>query len=287
MPKNIFIAPKEKIKENPATQIMQPERNLEKEIHDLVTGKTPTSRAAEREQILRAQKFRALNQLAGGIAHEFNNVIAGVLGSAELAAMDIHDGHPAHDSLKQIVEASRRGRDFLHKVRTFSLRPPVELRAIQLQPVVEETLQLLRSIIPDKVELHSRFSPECPEVPADGAQLQQVVLDLCLHCWQHLHERRGQITLAVEFVHVPGKVSHIISGEHCVRLTVRDDGPGLDAAALGKIFDPFHTRRANAKKVGIELFHAREVIHDHHGEILAESEPGHGLAFHIYLPVSV
>lgn len=265
---------------------MQPERNLEKEIRDLLAGKTHTNHPGEREQSLRAQRFHALNQLAGGIAHEFNNVIAGVLGSAELAAMDIHEGHPAHESLKQIFEASKRGRDFLHKVRAFSLRPPLELKTIPLQPVIEETLQILRGIIPNKVELHTRVSPECPEVRADAAQLHQVLLDLCLHCWQNLHERRGQITLALEFTHVPRKVTAIIPGEHCLRLTVRDDGSGLDGAALAKIFEPFHTRRATAKKVGVELFHAREIIHDHHGEILAESEPGHGLAFHIYLPVA-
>lgn len=234
--------------------------------------------------IVLTQKFQALNQLSGGIAHEFNNIIAGILGSAELVAMDIHEDHPAHESLKQIYEASHRARDFLHKIRIFSLRPPVELKLASLQHTVEESLQILRGIIPEKVELHLRISPALPSVSADVAQIHQILLDLCLHCWQNLHERRGQITIALELVHVPKKVAAFLPGENCLRLTVRDDSNGLDAQALEKIFDPFHTRRSSAKKIGLELFLAREIIRAHHGELIAESELGHGLAFHAYLP---
>jgi nitrogen-specific signal transduction histidine kinase len=185
--------------------------------------------------------------------------------------MDIHESHPAHESFKQIFEASARGRELLHKVRAFSLRPAIQKKNIPLQTVVEEALQILRGIIPEKVELQARISPGCPAVHADAAQIHQLLLDLSLHCWHNLHERRGEITLALDFTHVPKKVSHLIAGENCVRLTVRDNSHGLDKHGLEKIFDPFHTR---------------EVVHAHHGEILAESESGHGLAFHIYLPVA-
>jgi nitrogen-specific signal transduction histidine kinase len=266
---------------------MKPARDPETKNHEPATGETHSSiNSATREQLLLEQKFIALNTLAAGIAHEFNNVIAGILGSAELAAMDLHETHPAHQSLQQIFEASAHGREFLHKVRAFALRPPVRKKQIQLQTVLEETAQILSGLIPDKVLLHTRFNPDCPAVHGDPAQLHQVVLDLCLHCWQHLHERRGEITLALETTHVPKKVSPVVAGENCIRLTVRDNGHGLEKNTLEKIFDPFHSRRSSAKKIGIELFTAREVIHAHHGEILAESEPGHGLAFHIYLPVA-
>lgn len=243
-----------------------------------------TSAEAHPAAIVLAQKYQALNQLSGGIAHEFNNIIAGILGSAELAAMDISEDHPAHESLKQIYAASHRARDFLHKVRAFAQRPRVELKLTALQHTVEESLQILRGVIPEKVELHLRISPALPAVPADPVQIHQVLLDLCLHCWQNLHERRGQITIALEVTHVPKKVAAFLPGENCLRLTVRDDSQGLDAHALEKIFDPFHTRRASAKKIGLELFLAREIIRDHHGELIAESESGHGLAFHAYLP---
>ena len=113
-----------------------------------------------------------------------------------------------------------------------------------------------------------------------------MILDLCLHCWQGLQERRGHLTVALEFSHVPKKISTAIAGGHCVRLSVSDDSPGLDRAALEKVFDPFHTRRATAKKIGLELFQAREVIRAHGGELVAASAPGQGLAFHAYLPAA-
>ena len=241
---------------------------------------------ADREQLLLNRKFTALNQLSAGIAHEFNNVIAGVLGSAELAAMDIHEGHPAHPSLRQIFEASQRGREFLHKVRTFSLRPPVELKIISLPALVEETIQILRGLIPEKVVVQSHINPDCPAVLADAAQIHQALLDLCLHSWQNLHERRGQLTVSLKFGRLPPNAAVTVAGENAIHLIVRDDGPGLDKSGLAKIFDPFHTRRSSAKKIGLELFAIREIVHAHHGEIIVESEPGHGVAFHIYLPLT-
>ena len=100
----------------------------------------------------------------------------------------------------------------------------------------------------------------------------------------HLHERRGQITVTLDHLPTDKKNRPLPPGE-LVHLTVQDDSHGLDAHGLKKMFDPFHTRK-NAKKIGLELFLAREIIHAHHGEIIAESQLGHGLAFHIYLPVT-
>lgn len=260
-------------------------RNLAAEIRELIAV-AKKSQPPTRDELLLAQKFSALNQLSGGIAHEFNNIIAGILGSAELANMDISEGHPAHESLKQIFEASYRARDFLHKVRVFSLRPAPQLQPTQLQPVVEETIQILRGIIPEKVELQASINPACPAVHADAAQLHQVLLDLCVHCWHGLQDRRGQITLALEPSAVPPPISHTLIGEQCIRLTVRDSSAGMEKNALEKIFEPFQARKATAKKIGLELFSARETIRAHHGELVAESEPGHGLAFHIYLPIT-
>ncbi|HSY16696.1 MAG TPA: ATP-binding protein [Candidatus Acidoferrales bacterium] len=246
---------------------------------------TAGSPAAARDEarLLLEQKFQALNQLSGNIAHEFNNIIAGILGSAELVAMDIHEGHPAHESLKQIFEASNRGREFLSKVRAFAQRQPVDRKPVSLPPTIEESLQILRGVIPDKVELQFRSHPGCPKVNADAAQFQQVILDLCLYCWQGLHERRGLITLTLADGPLEKRFSAMLPPGDYLHLVIQDDSQGLEPHALKKIFDPFHNRRTS-KKIGLELFLARETIHAHQGELVAESSPGHGLAFHILLP---
>ncbi len=240
-------------------------------------------------QFLQNQKFHALNQLAAGTAHELNNLIAGVLGSAELVKMDLPETHPGGEALKQIFEATNNARDFAHKLRALGLRPPPDFKTIRLEPVIEECLALLRTIIPAKIGLHFRAQPGCPKVRADAAQIHQVIFDLGLRAWHALAERRGRIKITLETCPaVPdraGQSSHLPPGPH-VCLTVRDNGPGLEPSARDHIFHPFRIRRAGGKKNGLELFLARETIQAHHGEIFVESEPGRGAAFHIYLPVA-
>jgi nitrogen-specific signal transduction histidine kinase len=240
-------------------------------------------------QSLQAQKLDALNQLCSGIAHEFNNLIAGILGSAELVDLDLPEIHPGHETLKQIFEASNQARDFLQKLRAAGQRQPPELKPIHLQPVIEECLQILRTIIPARVELQAHIDPACPAVNADAAQIHQAILDLCLHAWQGLAERRGRTKISFENcaqVQLPAGVQSRLRPTPHVCLTVRDNNSGLEKKAAEDIFLPFRVRRAGGKKIGLELFLVRETIQAHLGEIFAESEPGRGLAFHIYLPVA-
>jgi len=260
--------------------------------HDANTGSTadgasPRTRAAGEIRLLQTQRFYALNLLAGGVAHEFNNLIAGILGSAELVAMDIPEGHPSRDTLKQIFEASNQARDFVHKLRTFGQRPLPEFRPVRLQQVIEECIQILRSIIPDKVELQTEIQPGCAMVNGDAGHLHQAILDLCLHAWQGLADRRGQIKISLEncsTVQPPaGQACFLQPGPH-VCLTVQDNSPGLEKNARDNIFHPFRARRAGGIKMGLELFTVRETIQGHLGEIFLESEPGRGQTFRIYLP---
>jgi len=245
--------------------------------------------AGEKLRLLQAQRFQAMNQFAGGVAHEFNNLIAGILGSAELVAMGMPEGHPGHDTLKQIFEASNQARDFVHKLRAMGQRTSAEFKTVRLQQVIEECLQVLRTIT-DKVEVITQIDPDCPPVHADAAQLHQAILDLCLHVWHGFAERRGQIKISLEYhqtVNVPAGVSCLLQAGPHICLMIQDDGPGLDKSASQNIFHPFRNRRSGGKKMGLELFLVREVIQGHHGDIFLESEPGLGQKFYIYLPAAV
>ncbi|MGA2246210.1 MAG: ATP-binding protein [Verrucomicrobiota bacterium] len=247
------------------------------------------ARLATELRLLQGQKFRTLNELAAGVAHEFNNLVAGILGSAELMALDLPDSHPGHETLKQIFEASIQARDFVHKLRVLGQRPPPEFKPIRLQPVIEECLQILRTIIPAKVILETEIDAGCPRVEADSAQLHQAVLDLCLYVWQGLADRRGRIKISLEtcpVVRLPAGTPNLLQPGPHVRLTVQDNSSGLDKAVRDHIFHPFRHRRQGGTKVGLELFLVRETIHGHLGEIFLETEPGSGLAFRIYLPLA-
>lgn len=242
---------------------------------------TPSSEDPRLQPLLDL-KFSALNLLAAGTAHEFNNLVAGILGCAEIIALDLPEKHPAHESLKQIFEATHRARDFIIKLRDLGQRNPPELKSVPLQTIVEEALPLLRTITGAKVRLLTEFSA-CPPVLADAAQIQAVITELCLQCWHGLPERTGEISFKLEKVSVEKQFGLLLPGPQ-VRLTVRDNGPGLEAYSLEKIFDPFHLRRSNGKKIGLELFLVRETLHAHRGEIAAQSAPGQGLAFQLYFP---
>ena len=247
------------------------------------------ARLATELRLLQAQKFEALNQLAGGVAHEFNNLVAGILGSAELVAMDLPESHPGHETLKQIFEASNHARDFVCKLRAVGQRTAPEFKPIRLQPVLEECLQILRSIIPDKVELQVEIDADCPRVEADSAQIHQAILDLCLFAWQGLADRRGRIEVRLKtcpVVHWPAGKPHFLQPGPHLCLTVQDNSPGVETNVRDHIFHPFRSRRHGGTKVGLELFLVRETIRGHQGEIILESEPGRGLTFHLYLPVA-
>jgi len=240
-------------------------------------------------QRLQTQKGNALNHLCAGVAHEFNNVIAGILGSAELLASDLPEKHPGRETLKPIFEASNQARDFLAKLRAAGQRQPPEFKPIRLQSVLEECLQILRTIIPAKVELQAQIHPDCAKVNADAAQIHQAILDLCLHAWHGLAERRGRISISLETLapmHAPAGVPSRLGRAPHVCLTVRDHNSAVEKTAAENIFLPFRIRRAGGKKIGLELFLVRETIQAHLGEIIAESEPGHGMTFRIYLPLA-
>jgi PAS domain S-box-containing protein len=247
------------------------------------------ARLATELRLLQAQKFEALNQLAGGVAHEFNNLVAGILGSAELVAMDLPETHPGHETLKQIFEASNHARDFVCKLRAVGQRMAPEFMPIRLQPVIEECLQILRSIIPDKVEVHATIDADCPRVEADSAQIHQAILDLCLFAWQGLADRRGRIEVGLKtcpVARLPAGKPHLLQPGPHLCLTVRDNSPGVETNVRDHLFHPFRSRRHSGTKVGLELFLVRETIRGHQGEIILESEPGCGLTFHIFLPVA-
>jgi nitrogen-specific signal transduction histidine kinase len=242
------------------------------------------NRADPRLAQLHAEKFSALNSLAAGTAHEFNNVVAGILGSAEIIALDLPENHPARESLSNIFTAAAQGREFVGRLRELGQRHAPELKPVQLRNLVEEALPVLRTVVTGKIQFRVELANDCPPVLADAAQMQQALIELCLQCWHGLPGHTGDITLALEKFPLKKNLGLLLPGDH-VRLTIRDHGPGLDKNSLGKMFAPFVLRRSGGKKVGLELFLVRETIHAHHGEIAAASEPGHGLTFQIYLPV--
>ncbi len=246
-------------------------------------------RQALERQLREAQKIESIGTLAGGIAHDFNNILPAILGNVALARQDLPPDHPALASLEQIQRAGLRARTLVQQILTFSRRQPQALVAQPLQPVLQETLALLRATLPAAVRLDTVISDDPTPVEVDATQLQQVLMNLCTNAWHALPQGRGRIEVGLDVVDAaaaerlgdgvprPGRFMH---------LWVRDDGCGMDAATRERIFDPFFTTKPVGQGTGLGLSVVHGIVRGHRGSIGVESTPGVGSCFHVLLPLS-
>ncbi len=242
------------------------------------------TRARLETQLREAQKMEAIGTLAGGVAHDFNNVLAGILINVQLAQQDLGPGHPALASLEQIHQASQRARNLVQQILAFSRRQDQQLLKQPMRPLVEEALALLRSTLPAGVELEPRLSERPLHAMADGTQMQQVLMNLCTNAWHALQGRAGRIVVGLEPVLLERAVpAGLVPGRH-VHLWVSDNGCGMDAAARARIFEPFYTTKPVGQGTGLGLSVVHGIVATHGGAISVDSAPAQGSSFHIYLP---
>ena len=246
-----------------------------------------TERLQLEERIRQSQKMDAIGQLAGGIAHDFNNLLTAILGRAELASLDVQPSHPAADHLVAIREAALRSRELVKQILTFSRRADSARIPLHLQIAVEDSFRLMRSTIPAMVRIERFIDPMCPAVLGDAPQIHQVLMNLCTNAWHALPEQGGVIEIRLQpcllRTVVEGAGMRLPPGSY-VRLSVSDNGMGMDAATLERIYDPFFTTKAVGKGTGLGLSMVHGIVKAHDGAIFVRSEPGRGTTFDLYFP---
>jgi signal transduction histidine kinase/CheY-like chemotaxis protein len=235
------------------------------------------------DQLRRAQKMEAIGILAGGVAHNFNNVLAGILGSAELIKMDLEPEHPAREFLDQIFLSGRRAKEVVQQVLTFSQWRENEHIVIQLQPVVRECVKLLRATLPAMVDITCQIDPDCPPVLADPAQIHQALMNLSQHAWKALPEDAGQLRVSLARAE-PGALRAAGSPGPGVRLAIGEGGPEVDRTAPERVFEPFASVPPDPADGGLSLSVVHGIVKSHQGVFTVKGEPGRGLDFCIYLP---
>ncbi len=258
------------------------------------------ARAQLEFQLRESQKMEALGTLAGGVAHDFNNIVATIMGNAELARLDLAPGHAAQESLDEIRKASRRAKDLVQQILAFGRRQVLERQVIALAPVVEESVRLLRSTLPAGVSLSVHCAPEAPTVLADATQVEQVLLNLCTNAWQVIQGQGlpGSIEIHLE-AHSADKAAYsgpeqrarggridLRPGRYA-RLTVLDNGPGMDDATRERIFEPFFTTKPVGEGTGLGLAVVHGIVREHEATIEVQSAPGQGARFRIYFPEAI
>ncbi len=245
----------------------------------------------ERKQLERRvyllEKFEAIGQLAGGVAHDFNNMVGAILGWAELGLRKAEGSPALQDHFDKIQQQALRAADVTRQLLAFARRQILEPRNLNLNTAITDTLTLLGKTISERIRIEPSLAPNLSTIRADPAQIEQILMNLCLNARDAMPE--GGVlrvcTATVEITDDYVRVHPYARRGHFVKLGVTDTGVGMDAETQKHIFEPFFTTKSADKGTGLGLPTVYGIVRQHNGFIHVYSEPGHGTEFHIYFPV--
>ena len=238
-------------------------------------------------QLLRSQKLESIGNLAGGIAHEFNNILSIIIGNNELILEDLPEWSLSRESSEEIRLASLRARDIVKHLLTFSRQDNSTKKLINIGAVVTESLKLIRSITPTNIEIREKISPNCLPIFGDSTQINQILINLCNNAVDVLPISGGRIEIELCDYDIDQQnevsANTLAQGKY-VKLLVRDNGSGMSREILDRIFDPYFTTKDIGKGSGIGLAVVHGIVENHGGSIVCESTINQGTIFTILIP---
>jgi two-component system, cell cycle sensor histidine kinase and response regulator CckA len=244
---------------------------------------------AFQDQIRQMQKMEAIGQLASGVAHDFNNILAAILGNAQIACEKVASDHPLRQNLTRILEASDRASLLVQRILTFSHQQPFSRTVMTLSPVVNEALALLRATLPAGVAMTNTSDAATPHVLADATQIHQVLMNLCTNAWHALDRQSGHIAVDLAPVTLTQPLHTLYAtlppGRYAC-LSVRDTGCGMGPDMVARIFEPFFTTKPAGQGTGLGLSLVHGIVRGHEGAIVVDSYPGRGTTIYLYFPAA-
>jgi len=246
-------------------------------------------------RLMQAQKMESIGSLAGGIAHDLNNILFPITGLSEMLLDEIPQDNPAHENIEQIYKSAQRGSDLVKQILAFSRQSSPKKLPIRIPSVLKEALKLARASIPMNIEITSRIKPDCGMVFADPTQIHQIAMNLITNAYHAVEKTGGAINLELKetairsfgekdelsFHAMPGD----LLADRYACITISDTGTGMDQTLIDKIFDPYFTTKELGKGTGLGLSVVHGIVKEHGGDIRVYSEVGKGTAFHVYLPL--
>lgn len=241
------------------------------------------------ERVRQLQCLATIGQVAMGVGHELRNYLIPITAHAQLAS-ELTQNAEAREHLAGIQRAVQRCRALIDQVLAASREASVQKRPLCIGAIVQDTLPLLRAAVPRAIELKMVIGERIPLVDTDAASIEQLVLNLVLNAAKAIPAGYGCIEISVQ-ARESGRIERaakmfLAGATTGVRLTVRDNGVGMEPAMTGRIFEPGYSFWRDREGTGLGLSIVREIVKRHHGEIHVESAPGAGAAFHIDLPVT-
>lgn len=241
------------------------------------------------EQLAQSRKMEAIGQLAGGIAHDYNNILTATLMQIGLLSINPDATPSIRSSLAELEKMAQRAASLTRQLLTFSRQQVIQVKVIDLNEVIDHLLKMLRRLLGETVQLEFRRAATPAWIEGDVGMVEQVVTNLCVNARDAMSPRGGRLTITTE---------HSVLDEQALsdnpdaragafaRLTVSDTGSGMDAATLKHIFEPFFTTKDVGKGTGLGLATVYGITKQHRGWIEVESAPGQGSTFRIFLPAS-
>lgn len=262
-----------------ASYMVEQVRNSER------VGATEAERLSLENQLFRSQKMEAIGRLVGGIAHDFNNLLTSIMGYAELALYE-RDAQRNEEYLNLIQQGGEKGRGLISKLLSFSRNEPAQQLPLELTPLVEHTLSMLKPVLPARIDLQFRSEAGLPRVSIDPTSLDQALVNLCINARDAI-DHRGSIHISLALQQA--EALHCTSCEaefsgSFVALGVADSGSGIPHESLARIFKPFYTTKEAGKGTGLGLSIIHNVVHGCRGHVVVSSQAGAGTRFQLLFP---
>jgi PAS domain S-box-containing protein len=255
-------------------------------VENISVGRDVTEMKQLEEQLRQAQKMEAIGTLAGGIAHNFNNILSSILGFTELSMDEVKKGSGLHDNLNEVFMAGIRARDQVRQILTFSRQSDQKTAPMDMGTVIKEATALLRASIPTTVQMETEIPEKNFIIEGNTTQIHQVIINLCTNAAQAMEKAGGRLAVILERVEleVNDNAAGATSGKY-VLLTVSDTGCGMAPDVMERIFDPYFTTRKTGKGSGMGLALVHGIVTSHNGHMDVESSEGKGTVFRLYLPL--
>lgn len=247
-----------------------------------------TERARLEKQMLQAQKMDAVGTLAGGMAHDFNNILCAILGYTELSLLDPKVEGRTRDNLQSVLKSAQRAQDLVKRILTFSRPKEIDRRPLKVSTIIHEAVKLLNATLPSSIEISVSCQTTEDIVFADATELHQMVMNLGANAGHAMGSKGGTLEYELQLTRLDSHQAAALTlrpGPY-IRLTVRDTGRGMSREILERIFEPFFTTKAPGCGTGLGLTLVHRIVTRAEGGISVQSEENKGTVFHIYLPQS-